>query len=351
MSRATTASTIALLSALASFSGCGPGEPPDPAAPILAAGGAGGAGGEGAGGAGGAGGEGAGGVGGAGAGGQGQGGGVVDTCNIGAPRGGETIDGPVRVVAANLSSGTKQSYDPGHGVRILQGLDADVMLLQEMNFGDNSPAAIDAFVDEVCEGACSYIRGPQAQIPNGVLTRLPIVACGSWVDPEVSNRNFVWARIDVPGDADLWAISVHFLTTSATKRNAEAHALLGHLADHVPTSDLVVLGADLNTNSRGEAAVVTLAAVFDTAGPHPADHDGNGMTNEPRDKPYDWVLADGELTPLQVPVAVGASIFPHGAVIDTRVYDPLLEIAPAETGDSGAPGMQHMAVVKDFAFP
>lgn len=79
-----------------------------------------------------------------------------------------------------------------------------------------------------------------------------------------------------------------------------------------------------------------------------ADQNGNIMTNAPRNEPYDWVLADVELSVRQMPVQIGASAYAAGAVIDTRVYTPLAEIAPAELGDSDAPSMQHMAVVKDF---
>lgn len=302
---------------------------------------------------GGAGAEGTGASGGAGAagasGGSGGAGGMPDggTCGIGQMPGGP-LSGPVRVVAANLTSGNGQSYDGGHGIRILQGLDADVILMQEMNYGDNEREAIDTLVDDVCSGECNYVRGPQEQIPNGMLTRLPILECGSWTDPEVGNRNFVWARMDVPGDADLWAISVHLLTSSPGDRALEAEALLAEIAAAIPPTDLVVLGGDLNTDNRAEPAITALAAVFDTSGPHPVDQDGNDGTNAPRDKPYDWVLADAELSAKQVAVTIGGTQFANGAVIDTRVYTPLSEIAPAQAGDSAAPSMQHMAVVKDF---
>lgn len=269
------------------------------------------------------------------------------TCGIGTSGSGLT-GGRLRVVAANLTSGNQQSYDLGHGVRILQGLDADVVLLQEMNIGNNSPAEMASLVDDICNGDCKYVRGPDAEIPNGVLTRLPILECGSWPDPQVSNRDFVWARIDVPGDADLWAISVHLLSSSAQNRDLEATALLAHIASNVPSQDLVVLGGDLNTNNRTEAGVTTLSSMFDTSAPYPADHGGGEMTNAPRSRPYDWVLADSELEALEIPVTIGLSVFTAGAVIDTRVYMPLSEIAPALLGDSDAPSMQHMAVVKDY---
>ncbi len=284
--------------------------------------------------------------------GSGGSGGGFASCGIGMDpgtgSGGGAPGGRVRVVAANLSSGDLQSYDGGQGVRILQGIDADIVLMQEMNRGSSNASAIGILVDDVCDGECNYIRGPQAQIPNGVLSRLPILECGSWVDPEVDNRNFVWARVDVPGDADLWAISVHLLTESASKRADEVDALLDRIADAIPATDLIVLGGDLNTNARSESAISKLAARFVTDGPHPADQDGNQNTNAPRDKPYDWVLADDGLFPFQVPVEIGASTFGAGAVIDTRVYDPISEIAPAMASDSDASGMQHMAVVKDF---
>jgi endonuclease/exonuclease/phosphatase family metal-dependent hydrolase len=217
-----------------------------------------------------------------------------------------------------------------------------------MNYGNNSTSAIGTLVDDVCSGACKYVRGPQEQIPNGVLSRLPILECGSWVDPEVGNRTFVWARIDVAGSADLWAISVHLLSSGASKRDLEAQALLNHMAANIPPSDMVVLGGDLNTNDRSEDTVTTLSAVFDTSGPYPADQNANDTTNAPRNEAYDWVLADAELSPREIPVLIGQTTFPAGAVIDTRVYTPLAEIAPAQLGDSDAPSMQHMAVVKDF---
>jgi endonuclease/exonuclease/phosphatase family metal-dependent hydrolase len=220
-----------------------------------------------------------------------------------------------------------------------------------MNRGSNNTASIDLLVDQVCDGECSYIRGPQAQIPNGVLSRLPILDCGWWEDPEVDNRNFVWARIDVPGDADLWAISVHLLTESASRRDDEIDALLDEIQGAIPASDLIVLGGDLNTNSRNESGIDKLSALFETDGPYPEDHDGEDGTNAPRDKPYDWVIASNDLFPFEVPVEIGASVFAAGAVIDTRVYEPLSEIAPAQANDSAASGMQHMAVVKDFQLP
>ncbi len=257
--------------------------------------------------------------------------------------------GRVRVVAANLTSGNFQSYTPGHGVRILQGLNPDVVLLQEFNFGSNSQASLNQLVSDICEGSlCDHVRGPAAKIPNGVISRYPILQSGSWVDPEVSNRDFVYARIDVPGAKDLWAISVHFKTSNATDRNAEAVALLAQINAVIPEDDLLVLGGDFNTDVREEPALTTLAQVFMVGPTFPEDQAGNEHTNAGRTKPYDWVLADDDLEPLAVPVELGADMFVSGVVIDTRVYTPIAVLAPALINDSGATAMQHMAVVRDF---
>lgn len=167
----------------------------------------------------------------------------------------------------------------------------------------------------------------------------------------MSNRDFAWARIDIPGDKDLWAISVHLLTSSATNRNDEAVSLKAFIAANVRASDYLVIGGDFNCDNRNEALFSTLSGTVVTAGPYPADKSGNQNTNASRAKPYDGVLVDADLNALKTPVVVGASTFANGLVVDTRVYTPISEIAPAMASDSGASQMQHMAIVKDFLLP
>jgi hypothetical protein len=130
----------------------------------------------------------------------------------------------LRLVASNLTSGNFQRYE-APGQRLLDGLDPDVVLMQEWNVGTNTEAELRAFVDSTFGPGFVFTRESGVAIPNGVISRYPIVAAGVWDDPQVSNREFVWARLDVPGPRDLWAVSVHFLTTSASSRNAEAVAL------------------------------------------------------------------------------------------------------------------------------
>lgn len=254
----------------------------------------------------------------------------------------------VRAVAANLTSGNFQSWDPGHGQRILQGLQPDVVLIQEFNYGANTPAEVRGFVDAVCGTSCSYVRGATGSIPNGVISRWPIVASGDWADPRVGNRAFTWAYIDLPGPRDLWAVSLHLLTANANERNLEAQSLLTRLNANIPAADFLLVGGDFNTDSRTENCVSTLGQRTVTAGPHPQDQDGVTGTNASRSKPYDWVLASRCLQKDQVPVEIGAQQFDAGLVFDSRVYTPLTDVSPVLQSDSAASQMQHMAVVKDF---
>ncbi|WP_437308223.1 endonuclease/exonuclease/phosphatase family protein [Sorangium sp. So ce388] len=312
-----------------------------------------GAGGEGGSGGAGGGTSGAGGSGGAGGSTSGAGGAGGEGGSDGAGGGGGETPSPVRVrlMAANLTSGTRQSYDPGHGQRIMQGLEPDIVLIQEFNYGDNRAAQIRAFVDETFGATFSYYREDGAQIPNGIVSRYPILESGEWDDSSVSNRDFAWARIDIPGPIDLWAVSVHLLTSGSGVRRTEAQQLVAAIQDTFPEGDYLVIGGDFNTDNRSEPCISTLSEVVVTSSPYPADRNGNTGTNASRGKPYDWVLVDDDLDPLETAVVIGGSTFANGLVADTRVYSPIDELSPALATDSGADSMQHMGVVRDFLLP
>lgn len=262
-----------------------------------------------------------------------------------------SADTLLRLMAANITSGNLQSYDGGHGTRIFQGLDPDVVMIQEFNYGDNSTTAIRGWVTSTFGASFQYYREAGAQIPNGIISKYPIIASGEWDDTQVTNRDFAWARIDVPGSKDLWAISVHLLTSSASVRNTEAVALRNFIQANVPAGDYLVIGGDFNTGSRTEAALSTLSAVVVTSAPYPADANNNGNTNAARAKPYDWCLVDTDLAAYKVPTVIGAKSFASGLVFDSRVYSPISDVAPVLSTDSGATNMQHMAVVRDFLIP
>ncbi len=256
----------------------------------------------------------------------------------------------LRIVTGNLTSGRYQSYDPGHGSRILQALRPDVALIQEMNIGDKSDAALKGWVRAVF-GPEFFVYREEGEIPNGIVSRWPILASGEWDDPEVTNRDFAWARLDLPGDRDLWVISVHFLARKPGRRADEADALLRFIRQHVPERDFLVLGGDFNTTSRLESCVRALAAVLVVAPPFPVDERGIEGTNAKRNHPYDWILADADLEPYKTPVVLGSARFPGGLVFDSRTFPALAEVPPVQRDDSGAEQMQHMAVVRDFIIP
>jgi endonuclease/exonuclease/phosphatase family metal-dependent hydrolase len=258
--------------------------------------------------------------------------------------------GHLRLATGNLTTGNLQSYE-APGIRIFRGLAADVAMVQEFNVGTSSAAELRSFVDQAFGPEFSFARGAASgQIPNGIVSRYPILASGEWVDTEVANRDFVWARIDLPGTTDLFAISVHLLSSTTTERNIEANELVQNIRG-LPADAFVVLGGDFNTGTRTEPCVGTLSAVLATAAPFPVDQANLGNTNAPRSKPYDWVLVNPALQALETGVTFGGNVFGHGLVVDTRVYTPISDLTPALAGDSAALNMQHMAVVRDFALP
>jgi endonuclease/exonuclease/phosphatase family metal-dependent hydrolase len=244
----------------------------------------------------------------------------------------ETLSVRVRVVAANLSSGRRQSYDPGHGARILRALDPDVVLVQELEFH--------VYREPL----------PGKDIPNGVISRWPMRASGVWEDPRCPNREFAWAQIDIPGPTDLWAISLHLLTKSASVRLVQGEALMGYVREHVPEPDFLVIGGDLNTRHGGEP-VLTLFDEVVSRKHLPVDHRGRTGTNASRKRPYDWVLPDADLEAHHIAVELADRRYPSGLVFDTRVFPALEALSPAKAEDSGAAQMQHMAVVRDFLVP
>jgi endonuclease/exonuclease/phosphatase family metal-dependent hydrolase len=257
----------------------------------------------------------------------------------------------VRVMAANLSSGNNQSYDPGEGLRLIEGVRPDVVLIQEFNYGDNADATIQKVVTDTLGTEFAFCRR-SGQIPNGVLSRWPIAECNGWKDPKVGNRDFTYARIDLPVGRTLWAVSLHLLTTTTSERNAEAVSLVKYIQATVPAGDYLVVGGDLNTDAVTEGCINTLSAVVVAPGARPVDQKGNSNTSAARNKPHDYVFACPLLNALQVPSAftgpTSSSTYPNGLVLDSRVYTPLSEIAPVQYGDSGASGMQHMGVIRDF---
>jgi endonuclease/exonuclease/phosphatase family metal-dependent hydrolase len=256
----------------------------------------------------------------------------------------------VRIMAANTSSGRHQNYDVGEGNRMFRGLRPDIALVQEMNTGENKSSDYRAWVDAQFGPEFFYHVEEGEGLPNGIVSRFPILEDGEWDDPEMDNRDFAWARIDVPGDRDLWAVSVHWKASpdGAGRRARQAESLAQRISEKVPEGDLLVVGGDLNTHSEGESAVKTLERVLEVDAARPVDQRGRAGTNAKRSVRLDWILADADLEALAVPLRIGENEFPQGLVFDSRDYEPLEDVAPVTRGDSAAEGMQHMPVLRAF---
>ena len=265
-------------------------------------------------------------------------------------------DQVIRVMAANTSSGNNQSYDPGHGNRIFQGLDPDIALVQEMNVtlngSKNSPATYQSWVNTNFGAGFHYHVETGKSIPNGIVSRYPFINTGVWEDTQMPDREFVWARIDLPGDMNLLAISVHLSSGGGSSvRNTQAGNLRSLIQANKLATDHVVIGGDFNTDNRTESCLSTLSSVVVTGSPWPVDQDGTGGTNASRAKPYDWVAPGSSLAALSTPLVIGSNTFANGLVFDSREYTPLSAVSPVQSGDSGATGMQHMAVMRAFLIP
>lgn len=269
----------------------------------------------------------------------------------------------IRVMAANLSSGSNQRYELS-GLNIFKGLKPDIVCVQEFNYastnglGTSTPAALREMIDATFGTNFYCFRETNAgySIPNGIISRWPILTNGSWVDSDtgVNDRGFAWARIDLPGTNDLYAVSIHLKasngSTNPARRAAEAAELTTLIQTNFPANAWIVVGGDLNTYAQSEPCMTTFTAYLSDT-PAPADQGGDADTNAGRTERYDRVMASFAFTNRQVPVVIGANSFANGLVFDSRVYSPLGDVSPVQTTNSGAAGMQHMGIVKDFQIP
>lgn len=259
----------------------------------------------------------------------------------------------IRIAASNLSSGSNQAYE-APGIRLLQGLKPDIIAMQEFNYGSDSPADIQSLVNQITfTNGSSWFRETGYSIPNGIISRWPILASGSWVDADtgVNDRGFAWARIDLPGTNDLYVVSIHLKASSGSanelRREAQATQLEALIQSNFPTNAWIVVAGDLNTYNTNEAPIDVFSTFLKTS-PDAVDNLGDPDTNAGRTAPYDHVYASYTLSTNQVATVIGAASYPNGLVFDSRVFTPLSAVAPVQSGDSGVSGMQHMAVLKDF---
>jgi len=264
----------------------------------------------------------------------------------------------VQVMAANTTSGSNQRYETP-ALNIFKGLKPDIVAIQEFNvsntFGINTTAALSNMVATTFGTNFVYYRETGYSIPNGIISRYPLLASGSWVDSDsgVNDRGFAWARIDLPGTNEIYVVSVHLKASSGAdneaRRAAEAAELKDRITTNFPANAWIVVGGDMNLYDDTEAAIVTLKT-FLSDSPVPADQNGDPDTNAGRGERYDRVLMSFSMTNRFVPTIMPSRTYTNGLVFDSRVYTPLSEVTPVVSTDSGAVNMQHMAVVKHFQY-
>lgn len=248
------------------------------------------------------------------------------------------------VASANLSDNTTQAYDDP-GIRILQALQPDVLAIQEFNYRLGTSQDL---VRRLFGPDWHFAREKGgARLPNGVVSRYPIVAHGQWEDPYVGNRSLFWATVQIPGPKPLHVVSVHLVQNRAERRIPEARHLLQLIRKQFPEDDYVVLCGDLNVNTRDSEALAELTKWFDDSA-QPADQEGNPNTNAKRNRPYDYVLPNPALAPTHAPTVLADQKFPGGLVFDSRLWNPLPP--PVEWEDT-VRDLQHLPVLKTFRVP
>ena len=126
-----------------------------------------------------------------------------------------------------------------------------------------------------------------------------------------------------------------FGPTTAARRAHEASLLVNFIKGELKADDALVLGGDFNTNSRTEAALITLSSLFNTSGPWPVDQNGRSGTSLNRKEPRDWVLVSPGLSAQAAPTTIGANSFINGFVADTLVYSPISDLMSQVYGGEG----------------
>ena len=257
------------------------------------------------------------------------------------------------VMAANISDGGPQKYGDA-GARVFEALCPDVVMIQEFNMtnGITRDAWIDAHFGTNYE---YYVEnGSGDTIPNGVISRYPVMFADEWTDTTGGggNRDFAWATIDLPGTQDLHVVSVHLYSDNSTDRNTEAKALTNYITSAGwKTNGYVVVGGDFNTVTRSESAISTISSVV-TDARKPADQDNDSAsqyTSANRNYHYDYVLPSTNLNARHRTFNVWGYSFTNGMVFDTRSsWVTWGNGLPPSTLNSDATNFQHMAIVKVF---
>ena len=279
----------------------------------------------------------------------------------------------LRLMAANTTTGRYGLYQ-SDGIRIFKGINPDVIMVQEFLYANKIDELVEKIYGINClsEKKCYYYQGSRGK-PNGIISRYKILKTGYWKDGGYGDRNLDWAIVDIPGDKDLYAISVH-LSTKGSEQTAPARMIAKKIAEHkrtYPNKYYYVVGGDFNGTTAARA--FTTEAAFSLSDPAPESENcrtgqirGEGKkkrykctnTNMTRRKRYDWIMESLDLSQLRVATKFcnkdnpeDCISYPNSLVFDTREYtsDVMNKyFYPTRLNDSTDQYMQHMAIVKDF---
>ncbi|MDD2237414.1 MAG: hypothetical protein PHG65_09445, partial [Kiritimatiellae bacterium] len=258
------------------------------------------------------------------------------------------------IAAANLSSQTSASetcYRPAAG-RLFEGVAPDVVAIQEFNVTNNGDySSRRDFVDQHFGTNFYYYAETNRLYPNGVISRWPILEAGTWNDVELYDREFVWATIDLPGERRLNVVSVHIKAGSTeddiTRRINEARQLTNYIATTFSSTNYTALCGDFNLVDRSEPTLTVLTNLFPYTRT-PKDQYGYKNTSRNRETPFDWVMPNPLLDAHSTTTHVDGTAFPDGAIFDSRMWTTPPH--PILTNDSLETGIQHMLVLRAFAF-
>lgn len=159
----------------------------------------------------------------------------------------------LRVVTWNVHSwiGTDRREDVARIARVLEGLDADVIGLQEVDSRAAHPTQPDPLERIAAQLGMTALAGPnladdRGEYGNGLLTRLPVATFDRVDLSEIGRepRGAIDATLE-HGSAPVRVIVTHFGLDRAERR-AQAHRLAARLQDSPEPGGVRVLLGDLN---------------------------------------------------------------------------------------------------------
>ncbi len=228
---------------------------------------------------------------------------------------------PLTIATANLSDNRTQAYeDPA--IRILQALQPDILAIQEFNYKAGTSQDLARLLSRSRRPLRPRKGG--ARLPNGIISRYPILAHGQW-GGSLPSRTAACSGPPSPSPAPGRFTSSASIWSSATPPAAPPRPGTSSASSATASpDDYVVLCGDFNTTSRAAEALAVLTAWFDDSA-QPADQNGNPHTNAPRTRPYDYVLPNPALARHHAPTILDGLVFPGGLCLR---HQPL-ESAPA----------------------